>query len=297
MVSIFKFFIIFGENYPIGIEYAVLFVVSVVSDRIASDGLLNFKAVRLCLPMKEPFIPFQTDSPHGGTVLMKYPSHSRPLQVAATLALIVGTGNLASAESRSSYNTKISGITVSFDGGTSNVSKLFGFSMTGAQVTLGATAYTLNDIRKFVLLYDMDPNNGPIPKNTVAIGNVGSQKIWTASTSTAGPGAFYGWETTNGTLKNGQFQPSVSGFDTTKVFALTTPLSGQASANLVGFGFDISIKGTAGNASPFGTFDDKGNSTGFVYETLAPIPEPVFVQLGGLLGIGALSLWRLRRRK
>jgi hypothetical protein len=224
----------------------------------------------------------------------------KPLLAATALALALGMSRSAMAEDRSSYNHQIDGITVNFDGATVDVSQLFGFSTSGNTLHfVGDGTYALNDVRKFVLLYDTVPATGvPSPQNTAsAIGNVGTPQVWTSSSDTSPSGAFYGWETTNGTLKDGQFAPSASGFDTTKVFSLLNPLSGDGSANLVGFGFDVSISGTAGQASPFGTFDDQGNSTGFVYENLDAIPEPAFYQMSVFLAGGGLIVLRARRRR
>jgi hypothetical protein len=225
------------------------------------------------------------------------------LSLAAAVAL---TAHPAAAESRSSYNSSVSGFTVTFNGSAVDVSQLFGFKIGSNKLTFnGYGDYKLNSVRKFVLLYDEDPVTGiPNPLNTAsAIGNINPKQVWTADSKTSGPGAFYGWETTQGTSKRGQFAPGASGFDTTNVFRLSQTLFGDGSKKLIGFGWDVSIEVASGAVDPFSgkTVNRKGNYTGYVYQrytriAVIEVPEPFFYQMGALLGLGAVGLlWRRRR--
>lgn len=164
-------------------------------------------------------------------------------------------------------------------------------------MSIGGVNYTLDDVRKFVLLYDSNPGTAPSLQNTAsALGNVGTKKVWTKDSNTFGPGAYYGWETTEGTLKDGQFKPT---FNTGNVFSLTTALSNanDSGKKLVGFGFDISVLVGNRQVDPFGNNCSSGShSDGFVFVANA-IPEPAFYQMGALLTLSSGSLlFRLRRK-
>ncbi len=221
-------------------------------------------------------------------------------------AAVIWMAQPAAAESRSAYNKAVSGFTVTFNGGSADVSQLFGFKIGSDKLTFeGYGDYKLNSVRKFVLLYDEDPVTGiPNPLNTAsAIGNINPKQVWTADSKTSGPGAFYGWETTQGTSKRGQFAPGAGGFDTTNVFRLSQALFGDGSKKLIGFGWDVSVEVAGGAIDPFSgkKVNRKGNYTGYVYQrytriAVIDVPEPAFYQLGALLGLGAAGLlWRRRR--
>ncbi len=224
---------------------------------------------------------------------------NKPFRVLAAFAvvlLILSLGGVqALGQSYSSYNTLFSGFTVTQ---TTNSSEqpTFGFSSNSNQVTINGASYTLNDISSFALLYSAAPTTKPVQIPTSYIGNyeADSSTTWQSFSTVykVDKQQVFGWASPNsGTLQPGDIEPSNTGFSTGQVFSFaSSPLPSGYN-----YGFDISLKGTPGAASPFGgSFDTSGNSTGRVTLT-QPVPEPPFLQLGVLLACaGLMGLWRIR---
>ena len=87
------------------------------------------------------------------------------------------------------------------------------------------------------------------------------------------------------------------------LFFANAPLSLASGESWTGDIFTVSIDSSASPGPHLGSFSAVGGADGAAQDTLATqyfevdaVPEPACLQLGALLALGGLAVWRVRRR-